>query len=151
MTNIALANSDERRGSLYIGGFKEDGGARSGVELSLSGELSNKMANRVSVVLYTGENTEEIEDNFEGLSLSYYYHLNQKYINPYFGIGLFLGRTFNCTEEEEERDCLEDYTAITYPEIGILVKLGELHIYPFVRRYDFGNVNTYGLNLKLGI
>jgi hypothetical protein len=152
LTNITLANSDERGGSAYIGGFKEDGGERSGAELSFMGEPSDKMASKFSVVLYSGKNNEEIEDKFGGLSLSYYYHLNQKYINPYFGIGLFLGRTFNCTEEEEEEgDCLEDYAAITYPEVGILVKLGELHIYPFVRRYDFGKENTYGFNLKLGI
>ena len=150
--NIALVNSDERDGSTYIGGFKEDGGERSGVELSFMGEPSDRLASKFSFVLYTGKNNEEIEDKFGGFSLSHYYHLNQKYISPYFGVGLFLGRTFNCTEEEEEEgDCLEDYTAITYPEVGILIKLGELHLYPFVRRYDFGNENTFGFNLKLGI
>lgn len=151
MANTCLANPDKRAGSSYIGGFEEDGGERSGVEFSGMGQPSDKMASKFSLVLYTGKNNQEIEDHFGGISLSYYYHLNQKYVNPYFGMGVFLGRTFNCTdEEEEEGSCQEDYTAIAYPEIGFLIKLGELKIYPFIRRFDFRDKNTYGINLKIG-
>ncbi len=112
-------------------------------------ESSDKIASRASGVLYEGKNDEGKEDLYVGFSFSYYYHLNQKYINPYFGLGAFLGITFNCSDKEREEGCIEDLAALTYPEIGVSIKLGKLHIYPFVRRYDFGDENTYGLNLGL--
>ncbi len=135
---------------MSVGSFLEDGGERSGLEISAMANVSNSFSGRFSGVLYVGRNNDEIKDLFGGFSFSGYYHLNFKYINPYLGAGVFFGDTYHCTDKEKEDEgCQEDLVAAIYPEIGVAFNLGELHIYPFVRRYNFGEENTYGLNLGL--
>ncbi len=135
---------------MSVGSFLEEGGERSGAEISIIVSSAKTFATRFSGVLYIGRNDNEIKDLFGGFSMTGYFHLNQPYINPYLGLGLFLGDTYHCTEEEKEEDeCREDVVAAIYPEVGVAINVASIQIYPFARLYNFGDDATYGLNLGL--
>lgn len=133
---------------LSVGGFSEENGDRSGLEISVLINTTKKYASRISGVLYSGRNNEELMDSFTGFSFTGYLHLNQKYLNPYLGLGVFMGDTFNCSDDESE-ECEEEGIFTIYPEVGLAINAGKLHIFPYVRRYNFNGHNTYGLNLGL--
>lgn len=134
-----------------VSAFSEEDGYRSGLEISILINTSPKYASRISGVLYSARNEEKLMDAFAGFSYTGYLHLNQKYINPYIGMGVFAGDTFKCSEDDEENDkCEEEGIFTIYPEIGIAINVGKLHVFPYVRRYNFNDNNTYGLNIGLG-
>jgi hypothetical protein len=132
---------------LTLGGFAEDEGDRSGLEISGLMNTSNNHANRISGVLYSGRNDDKIMDLFSGFSFTRYHHLNDDFINPYFGLGLFIGDTFNCSDDDAEKDCEEDFVFTVYPEVALAINVGNLHIFPYIRRYNFIGHNSYGLNV----
>ncbi len=134
---------------LSVSAFSEEDGDRAGFEISILINTSKNYANRISGVLYSGRNEEELIEAFTGFSFTGYLHLNQKYINPYLGLGVFAGDTFNCSDDEETDECEEEAILTIYPEVGLAINVGKLHIFPYVRRYNFNSHNTYGLNLGL--
>jgi hypothetical protein len=148
--NTVQAISENDGGFVSIGSFLEEGGERSGGEFSFLSNTSSFFAMRFSGVLYVGRNENDIKDLFGGFSFTGFLHLNQRYINPYLGLGLFLGDTYHCTEEEKAEDeCREDGVIAVYPEVGVAFNLVDIQIYPFARLYNFGDDTTYGLNLGL--
>lgn len=134
---------------LTLGGFSEDEGDRAGLEMSGLMNTSSSHASRISGVLYSGRNDDKIIDLFSGFSFTRYYHLNGDVITPYFGLGLFIGDTFNCSDEDAEKDCEEDFVFTVYPEVALAINVGNLHIFPYIRRYNFIGHNSYGLNIGL--
>lgn len=147
------AFDDLQQGSISIGGFNEKDGSRAGAEISVMGDFGEYLALRLSGVLYSGIRDVDASDTFRGFSFSGYFHLDQKHINPYVGLGIFVGETFNCTDfDEEHNDCTEDVVAAFYPELGVMFSIKAFFVYPYVRRYIDSNseedsVNAYGLNI----
>ncbi|NRB37994.1 MAG: hypothetical protein HRU20_05940 [Pseudomonadales bacterium] len=141
--------------SISLSAFNEVGGEHSGLEISVLGDITDTFSGRFSGVLYTGINKAKVDRLFAGYSVTGYLHFGNKYINPYFGLGLFLGETFNCSAFEEENEtCEEDFVIAAYPEFGISFNLQNIFIYPYVRRYFDSNshastVNAYGLHVGI--
>ncbi|PCJ47568.1 MAG: hypothetical protein COA99_00740 [Moraxellaceae bacterium] len=110
---------------------------------------------RLSHVLFFVDDPSEVNEFFEGFSISGYYHLGQKIINPYVGVGVFSGEIYNCSREDENRGlCDNKFVLAIYPEFGVAFNIGNVQIYPFVRRYydtnsPTGNISAYGLHLGL--
>jgi hypothetical protein len=90
---------------------------------------------------------------YGGFSATGYFHLNQKYVNPYIGLGLYAGETFNCSDsEDKDGTCIEDIVLAAFPEVGIGITIGRFHLFPFVRRYfdtnsHAGSTSAYGLHV----
>mgnify|MGYP000075084559 CR=1 FL=1 len=151
--SIALAGMGDAY--ISVGSFSEEQGDRSGLEISSMLNTSKRYAGKISGVLFSGRNEDNLMDLFSGFSYTAYLHFNQKHINPNFGIGLFIGDTFHCDNEDqeeginEEDKCQEEMIIAIYPEIGLAINLETLHIYPFIRRYNFNNHNTYGVNMGI--
>lgn len=140
---------------LTLGGFNEAEGEHAGAEISVMGDLGSNAAIRLSGVLYSGINQSKIDDLFAGYSLTGYFHLEHETINPYLGLGVFGGKTFNCRDREEENDwCEEESVVALYPEFGIAFDINKLRVYPYVRRYFDSNsgasmVNAYGIQVGI--
>jgi hypothetical protein len=153
ITFNAQADGDLKSVSLTASHFKESGGDHSGIELSGLMTSKSLLALRLSGVIYSDESSAKIQDVYGGFSATGYFHLNQKYVNPYIGLGLYAGETFNCSEsEDKDGTCNEDIVLAAYPEVGIGINIGRLHLFPFVRRYfdtnsHAGTANAYGLHV----
>lgn len=139
-------------GYFSVGGFAEENGIYSGGEMSIMGHVGKHFALKGSGVLFVGADSSQNIEFFEGGSVTTYVHLDQKTINPYFGVGLFSGETFNCSEREKRYDnCREKYVLALYPEAGVALNVDRLHLFFYVRHYyDTNNdndENSYGLNV----
>ena len=138
--------------SWVISGYNEPEGDRAGVEVSYLKVGRSYLGFKASGVLYVGKNDQKFDDLFGGYSASGFFHFNQP-LNPYVGAGLFMGRTFNCSSQQQQSDaCLEDYVVAVYPEAGLMLQLDDFLIAPFVRRYFDTNsnadpVNAFGVSL----
>ena len=109
-------------------------------------------------VIYAGtiEPTQDIEKNEEygGLSVFGFIHAGQL-INPYLGLGMFVGRPFHCSSEKEELEtCHEDAEVAFYPEFGVEVNIYNVRITPYIRRYydtstSNKSENVYGINFSI--
>ena len=149
----AQAGGDLESVSLTASHFREAGGDHSGLELSGLMTSKSLFALRLSAVLYSDQSSAKIQDVYGGFSATGYFHLNQKYVNPYIGLGLYAGETFNCSEsEEKDGTCLEDIVLAAFPEVGIGITIGRFHLFPFVRRYfdtnsHAGTTSAYGLHV----
>lgn len=162
-----------------IGAFNEPEGERFGAEISVSGK-GEMFGGRLSGSLfYGGNNTEtaettsyhsadglfhpqgyttttEYESNelYLGFSGFAFIHLDQL-INPYLGVGFFIGETQNCTTHEEEfEDCTDNTSLAVYPEFGIELNIESIQITPYIRRYydtsdSYKSGNVYGINFGL--
>jgi len=178
-STLSQANQDKTTSS--IGAFEESEGERSGLELSVVNQ-SDYIGFRTSLVLYSGGNnvktastksysfsdgnddfylkdkivTTEYETNetYLGLSGFFFVHTGQL-INPYLGLGVFIGKTQHCTDNEElYEDCLENYAAAVYPEFGIEFNIVKVQIIPYIRRYldtsdSRTSGNIYGINIGM--
>lgn len=134
-------------GSLSIGAFSQEHKIHAGLEASIMFNHVKNQASRISLGLSIQEK-KGILDFFQNISYTHYYHFNLKYFSPYFGLGVVLGSTDKCTDEEEENDeCEENGSASIYPEAGLQIRTNNFTILPFIRRYDFNNHNTYGLSI----
>ena len=171
---ISQAKQDEVIFS--IGAFNEPKGERSGAEISVSikGQL---FGGRLSGTLYSGGNnvkaaetisyrylegnttTTEYESNesnelYLGFSGFAFIHLEQL-INPYLGLGFFIGKTQYCTSREEQFErCTDDAALAIYPEVGIGLNIKSIQITPYIRRYydtsdSRKSDNVYGINFGL--
>ena len=176
-STISHANQDEA--TFSIGAFNEPEGDRSGAEISVS--LKGHMfGGRLSGTLYNGGNnvktaettsyfsadghfypegtttTTEYERNelYLGFSGFAFVHLDQL-INPYLGVGFFIGKTQNCTSHEEEFEgCTNDPVLAVYPEFGIEFNIQSVQITPYIRRYfdtsdSRKSGNVYGINFGI--
>ena len=173
----AQANQDEP--TFSIGAFNEPKGDRSGAEISVSAK-GDMFGGRLSGTLYYGGNnvktaettsyfsaeghfypeghrtTTEYESNdlYLGFSGFAFVHLDQL-INPYLGVGFFIGKTQNCTSHEEEFEgCIDDPALAVYPEFGIELNIENIQITPYIRRYydtsdSHKSGNVYGINFGL--
>jgi hypothetical protein len=158
---------------LSIGAFNEPEGERFGAEVSVSikGHL---FGGRLSGTLYSGGNnvkaaetisylylegnttTTEYESNelYLGFSGFAFIHLEQL-INPYLGLGFFIGKTQYCTSHEEQFErCTDDAALAIYPEVGIELNIKSIQITPYIRRYydtsdSRKSDNVYGINFGL--
>jgi len=155
--NNTLAEGHDKNFFVSASAFNEANGDHSGLELSVLTEPSDYFAARLSGVLYSEKKAPKIHDLYGGFSATAYFHLNQKYLNPYLGLGLFAGDTFNCSDiDEEAGECTEDIVLAAYPEFGVGVNIGKLHIFPFIRRYfDTNNhastTSAYGVHIGINI
>ncbi|TYK66382.1 hypothetical protein [Colwellia echini] len=82
-------------------------------------------------------------------------------INPYLGLGIFIGKTQNCTDEEEQFEgCIDSFTTALYPEFGVEFNILKFQITPYIRRYYIRRYietsdsrtsgNVYGINIGMG-
>ena len=142
---------------LSISAFNESNGEHAGLEISGLSNINNHFAGRISGVIFEEENEAKINEIYEGYSATGYFHFGQKYLNPYFGAGIFVGETFSCNDTEKEAGtCKEDNVLAAYPEIGLAINIKAIHIFPFVRHYfDTNNhrssVSAYGLYIGINI
>jgi len=176
-STISQANQNDAVFS--IGAFNEPEGDRSGAELSVS--LKGDMfGGRLSGTLYSGGNntktaettsylspdgdfypegytvTTESESNelYLGFSGFAFVHTGQV-INPYLGVGFFIGKTQHCTSHEEEFEgCIDEPVLAVYPEMGIEFNIINIQITPYIRRYydtsdSDKSANVYGINLGM--
>lgn len=177
ISTISQAKQDEA--TFSIGAFNEPEGERFGAEISVSakGEI---FGGRLSGTLYYGGNntetaettsyftadghlypqgnitTTEYESNepYFGFSGFAFVHLNQL-INPYLGVGFYIGETMNCTSHQEEfEDCTDIPALAVYPEFGIELNIQSIQITPYFRRYydtsdSYKSGNVYGINFGL--
>lgn len=168
--------------SIGVGIFNEPSGERYGAELFISargdyfgGRLSGVYYASTSIstnkvetytestdifgnVIYAGtiESTQDIENNEEygGFSVFAFIHADQL-INPYLGLGMFVGRPFHCSSEKEELEtCHEDAEVAFYPEFGVEVNIYNVRITPYIRRYydtstSNKSENVYGINFSI--
>jgi len=157
LTNNTLAESRDKNAFVSASAFNEANGDHSGLELSALAKSSDNFAVRLSGVLYSEKKAPKIHDLYGGFSATVYFHLNQKYLNPYLGLGLFAGDTFNCSDiDEEAGECTEDIVLAAYPEFGVGINIGKLHIFPFIRRYFDTNehastTSAYGVHIGINI
>ena len=167
--------------SIGVGIFNEPSGERYGAELFISarggyfgGRLSGVYYASTSIstqkvetsiestdifgnIIYAGtiDSTQSIEKNEEygGLSVFAFIHADQV-INPYLGLGMFVGRPFHCSSEKEEQDtCHEDAEVAFYPEFGVEINIQNVRITPYIRRYydtstSNKSENVYGINFS---
>lgn len=172
------SNAKNESATYLIGAFNEPEGERSGLELSVSGK-GDYLGGRFSLSLYSGGNNTtttyeqtvnvnggypyyentiidvyESNETYAGISGFAFIHINQP-INPYLGVGLFLGKTQSCTSYEEQyEDCLEDPILAIYPELGVEFNILRVQITPYIRRYfdtsdSRKSGNIYGINVGL--
>lgn len=135
------------RGSLSVGAFYQEHRVHAGLEASIMFDHVENQASKISLGLSI-QDKKGILDFFRNISYTHYYHFNLENFNPYLGVGVVLGSTDKCTDEEEENDeCEETGSASIYPEIGLQIRTNNFTILPFVRRYDFNDHNTFGLSI----
>jgi hypothetical protein len=150
--NRKAMNSRCYLGSLSLGLFMQEEKIHSGLEGSITFDHLENQASRISLGISLKEQ-KGLLDIFRSISYTHYYHFNlSKFnlekLNPHMGLGVALGTTNNCSEEREANGkCNEKGLASIYPELGIQIRTRRLTIYPFVRRYDFNDHNTYGLSI----
>ena len=147
--------SDSGYGQATVGFFNEEHGRHSGLQISILGHIQDQdfLAGRISGVLMSERNTPLEVISYQGFSLTGFIHPNFPHINPYFGIGVFAGETYNCNELDVDGNCIEDVMLALFPEIGVGFTFGNFHFFPFVRRYYDSNLhaqinNAYGLNIS---
>lgn len=139
-------------GDVSIGGFSQEEQLHSGADISVLLTSDNHFGIRLSGTLFSDANKVEARDLYTGFGLTAYAHLNQRVLNPYLGLGATLGETFNCSDEQEERGCEEDNSFPIYPELGLGLRLGPIHIFPYVRRNFYigtgkKSVDVFGLRV----
>jgi hypothetical protein len=134
-----------------VGLFNEPAGDRAGTEISVT-FLSEHFGGKLNGVLYATKNKGyEDTELYGGFSALAFVHFDQV-INPYLGIGLFAGESFNCsTIEVEQNRCSEEAILAIYPELGIEVTIMQVTISPYIRRYfdtksSSNSDNVYGIN-----
>ena len=173
LTLPTLTHAKNHTSTYSLGAFTEPEGERFGLEMSLSNK-GDYLGGRVSATLYAGGNniepaafgntfdvngksiTTEHENNelYGGFSGFGFVHLGQV-INPYIGLGVFIGKTLNCSSTEEESGaCIEDPIAAIYPEFGVEFNIDILQVTPYIRRYvdtsdSSKSGNVYGINFGL--
>lgn len=140
-----------------IGAFNEPQGDRAGLEIAISGK-GDYFGARLSGTLYKGgnnvKNGYESNEFYAGFSGFGFVHMGQD-INPYLGLGVFVGETLHCTSDEEEfENCVEETSAAIFPELGIEFNIQSVQITPYIRRYfdtsDSRNSgNVYGINFGI--
>ena len=157
LTSTAQADSPSKKGFVSASVFNEANGNHSGLELSLLAKSSSYFATRISGVLYSEKEAIKVHDIYGGFSATAYFHPNLQYLNPYLGLGLFVGDTFNCSDnDEKDGTCNEDIVLAAYPEFGIGINIGKLHVFPFIRRYFDTNshastTSAYGVHIGINI
>tara|TARA_R110001592_G_scaffold116214_1_gene317415 strand:- start:16904 stop:17419 length:516 start_codon:yes stop_codon:yes gene_type:complete len=153
MTFNAQADGDLESGSVTASYFRESGGNHSGIELSALLTSKRLFALRFSAALFSDESSAKIHDLYGGFLATGYLHLNHKFVNPYIGLGLYAGETYNCSEsEDKDGTCSEDIVLAAFPEVGIGITMGRFHVFPFLRRYfdtnsHAGSTSAYGLHV----
>jgi hypothetical protein len=117
-----------------VGLFNEPAGDRAGTEISVT-FLSEHFGGKLNGVLYATKNKGyEDTELYGGVSALAFVHFDQV-INPYLGIGLFAGESFNCsTIEVEQNRCSEEAILAIYPELGIEVTIMRVTVSPYIRR-----------------
>ena len=141
-----VSHSTHANGYLSISGFGEIDGNRSGLELSMIGVSDKIWGFKVSGVLYEGKSVSGLNDIFAGFSFTPFLHLDSD-ISPYIGAGVFVGDTFNCTDEDEKNGtCNEDIVIAAYPEVGFIIKNKFIFLSFFVRRYFDTNDSASTIN-----
>lgn len=155
--NLYAADLNDSYGA--IGGFNEAGGTHSGIEAAFSFEQSDHASLGTSIGYYTSLNESHIIDTFRGGSFTALLSPFSDVIKPKLGLGIFIGDTPECSEEEEllaeladPDDCERKTVTAAYPEIGVLFGVGKLRLYPFARRYfdstsGSSPINAYGIHL----
>ena len=144
-------------GYLTAGHFKVESEDYSAVEINYTAEATDVLAIKYGAGFYDGAPVKYGRDDFVGVTLAGYYHFDQTIINPYIGLGVFAGRTYNCSSAEKEHyGCEEESMFSLYPELGLAIKLDQFFIYPYVRRSFSTNnggeaANVIGLAVGFGI
>jgi hypothetical protein len=151
--------------SVYVslGGFGENSGHRSGAEIAGLVFNDDYLGARMSGVAYDSNPEKDLTDLFTGYSVMGFVHLNTAF-SPYLGMGLFLGENEECIrdtrhvkgsggDDDEDYICIYRYAVAVYPEAGLSLRLGTVHIAPYVRRFfdsenSFDAFTTYGLNVS---
>lgn len=122
-------------GFFSAGQFKVQSESYSAIELTYIAEYTDVFALKYGVAFYDGVPVKYGSDDFVGLTAAGYYHFNHDIINPYIGLGAFGGKTFNCSDSQEQfEECEEEGMLSLYPELGLAIKLDQFFIYPYVRR-----------------
>lgn len=141
--------------NISLGVFNEPQGERAGLEIAMSAH-NDYFGGRLSGTLYKGGKNNEYESGelYAGFSGFGYVHMGQD-INPYLGVGVFIGETLNCTDEQEEfENCSEEMTAALYPELGLELNIENIQVTPYIRRYfdtsdSRKSGNVYGINFGI--
>ena len=159
-----LAHSQNNGPTFSIGAFIEPKGERYGLEASAAIK-GDYFGGRLSASLYAGGNNinqdyqytgTDYESNelYGGFSGFAFVHMGQV-INPYIGLGVYLGETLHCSSSEEESGrCVEEPIAAIYPEFGVEFNIDILQVSPYIRRYfdssdSNKSGNVYGINFGL--
>ena len=135
--------------------FTEGEGNRGGAELSLHTFVDDRYGFKSSAMLYYNGNQREDTGLFIGYSGLGYVALDLP-IQPYLGMGIFLGQLQqndeDCDEYSEDEYCNDIYLTGYYPEVGLIWKNKKVLLSIFTRRYfDSENAydafNTYGFSI----
>jgi hypothetical protein len=148
-----LAN--ENNFTLSAGVFNEFDGMRYGGDLSatLWGE---SLGFQASLVIYgAGRALDTNKNEYTGLSIFTFYHIDLDLINPYIGFGVLGGITDNCPEDNDINEpdyCWEDYAFAAYSEFGLAINISDFEVKPYLRRYtdtilDENSKNVIGLSV----
>ena len=96
----------------------------------------------------------EKNETYFGFSGFFFVHTGQL-INPYLGLGFFIGKTQHCTSDEELYDgCVDNFATAVYPEFGVEFNIVNFQITPYIRRYldtsdSRTSGNVYGINVGM--
>jgi len=157
----SLANNEEWSSdtsvsaNVYVGTYYNEALDDIGFELGVGipfGYQYIQQQVKFSVSIHEARSDYYNNDFYESVSASYHVGIGD-ILMPQFGIGLMLGNTMHCDEEDDLFTCNEDYIAAIYPEASVTLKLGNLHFVPFVRRYfdttESDASNSVGLMIQL--
>jgi opacity protein-like surface antigen len=146
--------------SIALGLFNEPEGDRAGAEIV--GTLkSDYFGGKLGGVLYSSKrhnsNGNEENEIYGGLSAFAFVHFGQE-INPYLGVGVFIGQGVGCDDSnsyyDDDDNCKNRNEVALYPELGVEIHIEKVTISPYIRRYFDSSTsnksgNVYGVTVGI--